>query len=95
MAGENKKRAHVLVFGIVQGVGFRASAQRKARELGLTGFVRNLEDGSVEIMAEGDERKLSEFLEWAKKGPPGAHVEKIEIKFLNPEGKFKTFEIKY
>ena len=96
IAMQNKKRIYIRVYGLVQGVGFRASTYYKARELGLTGYVKNLPSGDeVEIVAEGDEKQLMALLEWAKKGPPGSRVEKVQYEFLPYEGKFKNFKIEY
>ena len=93
---EMRKGIYIRVQGVVQGVGFRASTYYKARELGLSGYVRNLPSGDeVEIVAEGEEERLKELLEWAKKGPPGALVRKIEYEFLPYEGKYKSFKIEY
>jgi acylphosphatase len=86
---------YIKVYGFVQGVGFRASTYYKARELGLKGYVRNLETGEVEILAEGDERAILALLEWAKKGPPSARVDKVEYEFLPYTGRFSSFEIRY
>ena len=74
-----KQSLVIVVSGRVQGVFFRASAARKAEQLGLTGFVKNQPDGSVYIEAEGDENSLTEFLEWTKVGPPRAVVQKCEV----------------
>lgn len=72
---EPDKRIHVVVTGIVQGVFFRASTVEEARRLGeIKGFVRNLPDGSVEIVAEGPEEKLKKLLAWAHHGPARAKV---------------------
>lgn len=90
-----KARVYIKVYGLVQGVGFRASTYYKAKELGLAGYVKNLETGEVEILAEGEKEKLEELIEWAKKGPKSARVEKVEYQFLPYEGTFRSFEIKY
>ena len=74
-------RADIKIFGQVQGVFFRHSAKREAERLGLTGWVRNNDDGSVEIRAEGPRDKLEEFIVWCKKGPPAAKVERVEIEW--------------
>ncbi len=87
------KRLHLLLAGRVQGVWFRASTRRKARELGLTGRVWNRPDGRVEIVAEGPEKGLLELLEWAGIGPPGARVEKVESRWQAATGEFSGFEI--
>lgn len=82
------------VQGRVQGVFFRASTRDKARELGLTGFVKNESDGSVYIEAAGKEQKLKEFLAWCKQGPKNAEVE--DLKFTEaPPRQFSSFEIKH
>ena len=67
-----------IITGRVQGVWFRATAKEKAKELGITGWARNCEDGSVEIHAEGPEVALKEFEIWCSKGPPAATVEHLE-----------------
>lgn len=73
------KRIHCFFSGKVQGVFFRDNTKMKAVSLGLVGFVRNLEDGRVEVVAEGEEEKLKELLEFCKKGEWGAEVTGIEI----------------
>lgn len=69
---------HIKVFGRVQGVGFRAWTRRQASELNLSGWVRNRINGSVEIMADGDEKDISVFLKLCQKGPLFARVDRIE-----------------
>lgn len=88
------KRLHLKISGQVQGVLFRANAQEFAKVLGLTGFVSNLNDGTVEMIAEGEEENLKKFLAWANKGPELAKIEKIESKWAKPTGEFSSFEIK-
>ena len=88
------KCAHLIVSGRVQGVNFRHYAKQKALELGLKGYVKNLENGDVELVAEGNEDKLKEFIDFIKKGPGIASVTGIQVKHKEPEN-FKTFEIKY
>jgi len=73
------KHLNIKVFGRVQGVFFRYSAQRKIKELGIKGFARNEPDGSVYIEVEGEEAQLKEFVEWCHKGPPLAHVDRVEV----------------
>ena len=87
-------RAHVLIFGRVQGVFFRANTLEKARELGLKGWVRNVHTGEVEAVFEGKEEKVIEMIEWCKKGPPASRVDKIETKLHDYRGEFDSFEIK-
>lgn len=81
-----------VIIGLVQGVFFRAQAKEKANELGLMGFVKNLNDGGVEIHAEGPEVKLKEFEKWCHKGPPGAVVENVTATFTS-EKPYASFEI--
>jgi acylphosphatase len=83
----------LLVTGIVQGVGFRYWTERSARQLGLTGWVRNLYDGRVEILAEGEKAALDELERKAKTGPPGAEVESIERRERQPLGQWARFAI--
>lgn len=68
---------HCLVAGRVQGVYFRASTQREARCLGLTGWVRNLPDGRVEVMASGPHDAIAMLERWLQRGPPAAHVTEV------------------
>ena len=86
------KCAHLIVSGRVQGVFFRDNTRRKARELGLTGYAKNLPDGTVEVVAEGNEDKINELIEFIKKGPGVAMVEGINLKHKEPEN-FKSFEV--
>jgi len=92
---EEKARIHIFVSGRVQGVFFRAETEARARELGLFGWVRNLEDGRVEIIAEGEKEKLEKLLEWAKRGPTLARVDSIYFEWEEYKGEFKNFEIRY
>jgi len=87
-------RIRVMISGDVQGVYFRISTQDKAKELQLTGWVKNIFTNAVEIVAEGDREKLSLFTGWLQLGPPNATVDKISIEWeesLNKE--FSSFEI--
>lgn len=88
-------RAHLYISGIVQGVCFRAYTQETAQDLGLTGWVRNLHDGRVEIITEGQKDKIEQFIQWCHKGPPGATVDNVEIEWMNATNEFKDFEIRY
>lgn len=87
-------KADIKVYGQVQGVFFRHSAKRIAERLGLVGWVRNADDGSVEVLAQGPKDKLEEFVAWCKKGPPAAKVEKVEIEWGEETRKFSKFEIR-
>jgi acylphosphatase len=95
MAAKETKRAKIAATGIVQGVNYRWSTKRKAGELGLAGTVRNLPDGSVEVVAEGDEAQIRKLIEWCRQGPRGAVVEKIEVQWHDESGDFMDFSIIY
>lgn len=82
----NTIRAHVLVSGRVQGVGYRAAAADTAKLLKLNGWVRNLRDGRVEAVFEGDSTTVAEMLRWCNTGPPAAIVEQVEVNYEAPEG---------
>lgn len=86
-------RVHIFVSGIVQGVGFRATTSSMARELGLTGWVRNLPDGRVEAVFEGEKEKIEEILERIKKGSFFIRVDKVEVAWEEYKGEFDKFEI--
>ncbi|MCR4325088.1 MAG: acylphosphatase [Candidatus Curtissbacteria bacterium] len=81
------------IYGKVHGVLFRRYAKAEADELGLVGWVRNNKDGSVEIVAQGDEGKLKQFVDWCKKGPPMANVDRVEEDWLNEGDEFEGFSI--
>ena len=87
------KHISIRIHGEVQGVFFRATAKVQAQERGLLGFVRNENDGSVYIEAEGDERDLLAFLEWCRSGPPLANIEKIDYTLTDNISGFRTFEM--
>ena len=89
------ERLHLKVSGLVQGVFFRANTRDEALKLGLTGFVRNLPDGSVEIVAEGDREILDELLRWCQKGPRISRVDHLDHTWDKTDGSFDTFEIAY
>ena len=76
---------HIIVHGQVQGVFFRALAQTQASELGVTGWVRNLQDGTVEVHAEGDQEALGEFIKWCHKGPSHAKVTRCDLDWIAPQ----------
>jgi len=88
-----QKRVHLTIFGRVQGVYFRASAQREAKRLGLVGWAKNRTGGSVEIVVEGEEERVKEFLNWAQHGPATARVDKIETRWRSYTGEFPHFRI--
>jgi acylphosphatase len=88
-------RAHVYISGYVQGVFFRACTKDEALKLGITGWVRNLADGRVEAVFEGDEAEVKKIISWCHKGPPGASVRDVEVNYEDYTGQFHTFEIRY
>jgi len=88
-----RKRIRYRVRGRVQGVFFRWTTRERAQALGLTGWVRNCPDGSVETVAEGDPEALARFREWLGKGPPGARVESVTEKEEPATGEFSGFDI--
>jgi len=90
-----KSNVHVIISGRVQGVWFRANTRQKAEQLGVTGWVRNTNDGCVEAVFEGEKNCVKEMLEWCKNGPPLAKVENVEIKKQTPTNGFNGFSIKY
>jgi acylphosphatase len=89
------KRLHLRITGLVQGVFFRAYTRDEARRLGLSGWVRNLADGSVEVIAEGEERALGELATWCLKGSPGSRVENVEPSWETATHEFSGFSIRY
>jgi len=89
----NMKRVHLFISGHVQGVGFRYATQDKALELGLYGWVRNIYDGRVEAVAEGEDNLIKEFIEYCHIGPMGATVKEVKIEEEIPNSEFKNFEI--
>jgi acylphosphatase len=86
-------RLHASVRGLVQGVSFRYYTLHRARELGLRGYVRNLWDGSVEVVAEGPRQSLEQLLTWLHQGPPAAEVDQVNVLWEQPSGAFGQFEV--
>jgi acylphosphatase len=89
------QQLHAIVHGRVQGVGFRNATQTRAEGFGLTGWVRNRSDGTVEVLAEGPRTRLQDFLEWLERGPVGAHVTRVEIEWLDRSQDLHDFEIRF
>ena len=87
------KRVQLIVRGRVTGVFFRAAAQREARRLGITGWVKNRPDGGVEILAEAEEEAVKEMISWAQRGPSAARVEDVDIRWRGYTGEFSDFRI--
>jgi acylphosphatase len=89
------QRIHAFVHGDVQGVGFRYFVIDVARPLGVSGWVRNRSDGSVEITAEGERHHLEALVEAARRGPRGAQVERVEAKWEKAAGNLGPFRLVY
>lgn len=90
-----KCRVRIVVSGRVQGVFFRASTRSAARRLDLAGWVRNREDGSVEITAEGERDNLNELVRWCRKGPEDARVDEVEVEWEEDLSEFEAFTIEF
>lgn len=88
-------RVHIFVTGRVQGVLFRDRTRRKADSLGVFGWVKNVENGMVEIVAEGEKEKIYSFINWVKKVPFPARVDGIEVKLEEYKNEFNKFKIIY
>lgn len=88
-------RKHIIVKGVVQGVGFRYFTRRLANQMGLAGYVRNLPGGNVEVEVEGEDGMVKEMVENLRTGPSSAHVTGIEVEDLPPEGEEGGFEVNY
>jgi acylphosphatase len=90
-----QRRVQLLIVGTVQGVAYRWSAQRRARELGLTGWVRNLPGGEVEALAEGATESVAHFIEWCRRGPPAAEVARVDVTEHPPTGEYRAFDVRH
>lgn len=89
------QKAILHVHGKVQGVYYRASAQQKARQLGVTGYVKNLENGVVYIEVEGTDDAVSQFIEWCQLGPSSARVQDVDVSVGPGTAAYNTFQIHY
>jgi len=89
-----QRRVHIIVSGRVQGVCYRGSALEKALSLELNGWVRNLADGSVEIIAEGDRLGISAFIDWCGRGPRWASVDELKVFDETPKGELTGFYVR-
>ena len=90
-----KARAHVYVSGRVQGVLFRSETQDEARRQDVTGWVRNLADGRVEAVLEGEKDKVEALVEFCRRGPPGARVSKVDVTWEDYKGQFRSFAMRF
>jgi acylphosphatase len=88
------KRLHVYISGLVQGVFFRAETQRTAKGFNLTGWVRNMADGRVEALFEGEDTNVDKMIAWCRIGPPAARVEEVLTEEEPYIGEFRDFRIK-
>jgi acylphosphatase len=88
-------RAKIIAIGRVQGVFYRKTAVTEAKQLGLFGYARNIIDGSVEMVAEGDKLQIDKFIEWAHMGPSHAHVEDVKVHWEEPTGEFTEFRVRH
>ena len=95
MKASELKIENIGVTGIVQGVGFRFTAESIASQLGLTGWVKNLSDGRVEAICEGDEEKLNEFLGKVKNSALKHYIRNIELEWLEASSEFKSFGLRF
>jgi len=86
------KTIKILIIGTVQGLFFRKFADEEAKKIGVKGFVRNLDDGSVEIVIEGENKKVDEMLKVCKQGPPYAKIRDVKVTDINHQG-FDSFKI--
>jgi acylphosphatase len=89
-----KARAHLKISGRVQGVSYRYSMVREAQNLGLTGWVRNCDDGSVEAVAEGPRANIESLIGWSRQGPAGARVDKVAVQWESPDNTFSGFVVR-
>ena len=92
---QQRARAHLIITGRVQGVFFRVETRRAARQFGVTGWVRNKRDGSVEAVAEGTETDVQSLIQWCHTGPPNARVDDVKISRQEYSGEFEQFEVRY
>ncbi|WP_020401856.1 acylphosphatase [Gracilimonas tropica] len=88
-------KKHIWITGRVQGVGFRHFTRKNAESLGVLGWVRNLPDGKVEAVFEGDEDQIDELIDRCKKGPPAAYVKEIKVEEPKEKGAFTDFQVRF
>jgi acylphosphatase len=90
-----KSRAKLIIKGIVQGVNFRYYTQQEARKYDVTGWVRNLADGSVAAIFEGEEEDVEAMIQWCRHGPPSADVTQLVVQPEEYRGEFQSFSVKF
>jgi len=93
MNADNKVRIHVVISGMVQGVAFRFSMRDAANNAGVTGWVRNAPDGTVEAVIEGDKKRVNSVIDWSRHGPPAARVTGVDIRKEGYSGEYSDFTI--
>ncbi len=91
----SRQRIHLIVSGDVQGVGYRAWVLRQAQDLRLVGWVKNRDDGTVEVVAEGEKKDLEELTKQCQHGPEVAWVERVETRWMDATREFVGFEVVY
>ncbi len=90
----NRTSARILAYGLVQGVYYRQSLKESAENNSVTGWTRNLTDGRVEALLQGDKDNIEKVIQWAWDGPPGARVSKVEVEWNVPAKTYKAFKIR-
>lgn len=90
-----RARARIVVSGIVQGVFFRHNTCSQAEKVNVTGWVKNLWDGKVEALLEGEREDLEKMIAWCRQGPAGAQVDKVEVKWEEYKGEFDSFSVNW
>lgn len=90
-----QEQVKIIASGLVQGVNFRYYTSKMARELGIVGWVKNLDGGNLEIIAQGERENLEKLIKWCQTGPQFAQVKDINIQWQKPDKEFKDFEIRY
>ena len=86
-------RAHIIITGLVQGVYYRVTTKQKADSLGLSGWVKILPDGNVEVIVEGNKEEIEQLIDWCRQGPPGAKVDGVEVKWSPCRNEYQGFDI--
>lgn len=92
---QEKTRAHAIISGRVQGVFFRMETLGAANRIGVNGWVRNLSNGAVEAVFEGDKDQVGAILEWCRTGPPNSRVDGVKVDWQNYSGEFSDFRVTY
>ncbi len=92
---DNNACAKVIISGRVQGVFFRMETKQAAEQIGITGWVKNRSDGTVEALFEGQKENIDQMLKWCEKGPPLSNVTHVELTYQEYSGQFKAFNITY